>query len=179
VTARAVSTTSHPARSGAVTGGALRSAVAADAAGIHTLISRYQAAGRLLPRPEEEIARHADRFLVICDGEWIVGCAELAPLSPTVAEVRSLVVDEQARGMGFGGLLVNAIADEAQVAGFRTVCAFTHDAAYFVRLGFSLVPHAWLPEKIAHDCAGCNLFRACGQEAVRLELDERRRERSA
>jgi hypothetical protein len=32
------------------------------------------------------------------------------------------------------------------------------------------VPHTWVPEKIAHDCAGCPLFRACGQYAMLLEL---------
>jgi amino-acid N-acetyltransferase len=180
VTARAVLTTAFPGRPGVV-GGALRPATAEDARAIHALIAKYQAAGRLLPRPEEEIGRHADRFLVITDGpafgaagtETVMGCAELAPLSATVAEVRSLVVDEQARGLGFGRLLVDTIADEARLAGFRTVCAFTHDPAYFVRLGYSLVPHAWLPEKIAHDCAGCTLFRQCGQDAVRLQLAER------
>ena len=102
-----------------------------------------------------------------------MGCAELAPLSATVAEVRSLVVDEQARGLGFGRLLVDTIADEARLAGFVTVCAFSHDPAFFVRLGFSLVPHAWLPAKIAHDCSGCPLFRRCAQDAVRLQLAER------
>lgn len=173
MTARAVLTATSPNRPGATIGGALRPAVAADAAAIHALIARYQAAGRLLPRPEDEIARHADRFLVITDGATVIGCAELAPLSASVAEVRSLVVDEQARGLSFGRVLVDAITEEAHAAGFRSVCAFTHEPAYFVRLGFSLVPHAWLPEKIAHDCAGCTLFRACGQEAVRLQLDER------
>ena len=186
MTAHALLTTALPGRPG-VAGGALRPATAEDAPAIHALIAKYQAAGRLLPRPEEEIARHADRFLVITDGpavatfgrfgeagaETVMGCAELAPLSHTVAEVRSLVVDEQARGLGFGRLLVDTIADEARLAGFRTVCAFTHDPAYFVRLGYSLVPHAWLPAKIAHDCAGCALFRQCGQDAVRLQLAER------
>jgi len=156
-------------------GGALRPATPADAAAIHALITKYQDAGRLLPRTAEEIAQHADRFLVISDsgpgsGD-VLGCAELAPLSATVAEVRSLVVDESARGLGFGRLLIETLADEARLSGFRSICAFTHDASYFVRLGYSLVPHAWLPEKIAHDCAGCALFRACGQLAVRLELD--------
>jgi amino-acid N-acetyltransferase len=172
VTAHALLTTALPGRPG-VAGGALRPARAEDAPAIHALIAKYQAAGRLLPRPEEEIARHADRFLVITDGCDVMGCAELAPLSHTVAEVRSLVVDEQARGLGFGRLLVDTIADQARLAGFRTVCAFTHDPAYFVRLGYSLVPHAWLPDKIAHDCAGCTLFRQCGQDAVRLQLAER------
>jgi amino-acid N-acetyltransferase len=183
VTAHAVLTATVPGRPGAV-GSALRPATAEDAPAIHALIARYQAAGRLLPRSEDEIARHADRFLVVTTPAFagggrfgevpgdVMGCAELAPLSATVAEVRSLVVDEQARGLGFGRLLVDAIADEARHAGFRSVCAFTHDPAYFVRLGYSLVPHAWLPAKIAHDCAGCALFRQCGQDAVRLQLAE-------
>jgi amino-acid N-acetyltransferase len=172
MTARAVLTATLPGRPGIV-GGALRPATAEDAPAIHALIAKYQAAGRLLPRPEDEIARHADRFLVITDGQVVMGCAELAPLSATVAEVRSLVVDEQARGLGFGRLLVDTIADEARLAGFVTLCAFSHDPAFFVRLGYSLVPHAWLAAKIAHDCAGCTLFRRCGQEAVRLQLAER------
>lgn len=172
MTARAVLTATLPGRPGIV-GGALRPATAEDAPAIHALIAKYQSAGRLLPRPEDEISRHADRFLVITDGHTVMGCAELAPLSATVAEVRSLVVDEQARGLGFGRLLVDTIADEARLTGFVTVCAFSHDPAFFVRLGYSLVPHAWLPAKIAHDCAGCTLFRRCGQDAVRLQLAER------
>ena len=100
----------------------------------------------------------------------VLACAELAPLSAEVAEVRSLVVDEEARGLGFARVLIDTLGVEARMAGFRSLCAFTHEPAFFVRLGFSLVPHAWLPEKIAHDCAGCPLFRRCGQDAVRLEL---------
>jgi hypothetical protein len=37
-------------------------------------------------------------------------------------------------------------------------------------MGFSIVPHVWVPEKIAHDCTGCALFRRCGQYAVTLPL---------
>jgi amino-acid N-acetyltransferase len=174
MTARAVLTMTGPARPGLM-GGVLRAATAADAPAIHALIDRYQAAGRLLPRSVEEIARHADRFLVVQAEGAALGCAELAPLSASIAEVRSLVVDEAARGLGFGRQLVDTLADEAHLAGFRTICAFTHEPGYFVRLGYSLVPHAWLPQKIALDCAGCSLFRACGQDAVRLHLGERPR----
>ena len=39
-----------------------------------------------------------------------------------------------------------------------------------MRLGFSIVPHVWVPEKIAHDCTACSLFRRCGQYAVTLAL---------
>jgi len=51
------------------------------------------------------------------------------------------------------------------------LCAFAHDPAFFVRRGFSIVPHTWVPEKIAHDCIACPLFRNCGQFAVVLEVD--------
>ncbi len=32
------------------------------------------------------------------------------------------------------------------------------------------MPHVWVPEKIAHDCTACPLFRRCGQYAVTLAL---------
>jgi hypothetical protein len=37
-------------------------------------------------------------------------------------------------------------------------------------MGFTIVPHIWVPEKIAHDCTSCSLFRRCGQYAVTLPL---------
>jgi N-acetylglutamate synthase-like GNAT family acetyltransferase len=148
----------------------MRSATRADAPQIHALVLRHRESGHLLPRTEAEIAGRAERFLVIQDDGGIVGCAELAPLSAAVAEVRSLVLDEHLRGLGLGRLLVEQLTREARLGGFRTVCAFTHEPGYFARLGFSLVPHAWLPEKIAVDCAGCALFRRCGQSAMRLQL---------
>ncbi len=37
-------------------------------------------------------------------------------------------------------------------------------------MGFTIVPHIWVPEKIAHDCTSCSLFRRCGQHAVTLPL---------
>jgi amino-acid N-acetyltransferase len=150
----------------------LRSASYDDIAAIHALIARYQAPGRLLPRTEDEIGRHIDRFFVIVDGTAILACAELAPLSADVAEVRSLVVDETQRNVGLGRMLVEQLMREARLEGFASVCAFTHEPGYFARLGFSLVPHAWLPEKIGADCAGCALFRRCGQHAMRVRLGE-------
>lgn len=100
----------------------------------------------------------------------VIGCAELAPLSPAVAEVRSLVVDQPFRGRRIGAQLVAHVAAAGAAHGFATLCAFTHKPVHFVRLGFTIVPHVWVPEKIAHDCTGCALFRRCGQYAVTLPL---------
>ena len=148
----------------------LRTGVGADAAAIHGLITANLSVGHLLPRTFEDIESHVQRFVVaVLDGA-VIGCGELAPLSGEVAEVRSLVVDVAHRGQRTGVLLVNALADRARDLGYVTLCAFTHSPAHFIRLGFSIVPHVWVPEKIAHDCVGCSLFRHCGQYAVSLSL---------
>jgi amino-acid N-acetyltransferase len=150
----------------------LRAATAADAPELLELIAAHQDEGHLLPRTLGELTVHAPRFVVATRGSRIIGCAELAPLSHEVAEVRSLVVDQQVRGLGLGLRMVDELSNRARVEGFDRLCAFAHDAGFFVRLGFSIVPHTWVPEKIAHDCAGCSLFRSCGQHALILRLDE-------
>lgn len=147
-----------------------RQASAADAAAVHRLISDNLEVGHLLPRTLDDVVEHAARFLVAESEDRVIGCAELAPLSPRVAEVRSLVVDEQARGRHIGPRLVTELASRAAGRGFSTLCAFTHEPSHFVRLGFTIVPHVWVPEKIAHDCTTCPLFRRCGQYAVTLPL---------
>jgi amino-acid N-acetyltransferase len=148
----------------------IRAAAVEDVEAIHALIERHIADGRLLPRRREEIAAHISRFIVAVVGRRVVACADLAPLSGTVAEVRSLVVGDELRSRGIGRRLVDELARRAGASGFDTLCAFTHVAGYFVRMGFSIVPHTWLPEKIETDCRSCALFRTCGQYAVMLPL---------
>jgi amino-acid N-acetyltransferase len=149
----------------------LRAAVAADAPALLELIAAHLEEGRLLPRTLDELTVHAPRFVVAVIKDRIVGCAELAPLSQSVGEIRSLVVGRQARNSGIGHRMVEALAARARNDGFGRLCAFAHDPAFFVRRGFSIVPHTWVPEKIAHDCTTCPLFRNCGQFAIVLELD--------
>ena len=149
---------------------ALRVAVSADAQALHALIAAHLEEGRLLPRTLAELVDHAHRFVVAVQGEQIVGCAELAPLSAAVAEVRSLVVSAEARQSGLGQRMVDELGGRGRREGFTSLCAFAHDPRFFVRLGFSIVPHTWVPEKIAHDCHSCPLFRNCGQYAIVLDL---------
>jgi len=147
-----------------------RQATTSDASTIHSLISDNLEVGHLLPRTMDDVVAHAARFIV---AEWdgrVVACAELAPLSKTVAEVRSLVVAQRARGNQIGPRLVTELADAASARGFATLCAFSHQPSHFVKMGFTIVPHMWVPEKIAHDCTACPLFRRCGQYAVTLPL---------
>jgi amino-acid N-acetyltransferase len=153
----------------------LRSATSDEAGALHEIIASHAEEGHLLPRSLEELRVRATRFVVAVHRGHIVGCAELAPLSGAVAEVRSLVVHRDARALGIGRRIVDELQRRARIEGYERLCAFTHEPGYFVRMGFSIVPHVWVPEKIAHDCTSCPLFRRCGQHAVVLTLQEPRR----
>jgi amino-acid N-acetyltransferase len=149
----------------------LRTATAAQAAKLHALIGANREEGHLLPRTLSELTVHAERFVVAFRGRSLVGCAELAPLSPHVAEVRSLAVAASARAAGVGTLLVEELRARARRDGYEKLCAFTHAPGYFMRMGFSIVPHLWLTEKVFTDCVKCPQFRQCGQYAMVVPLE--------
>ena len=149
----------------------LRSADAADAKKLHAMITTNLEEGHLLPRTLSELTVRAGRFVVAIRGRKVIGCAELAPLSAHVAEVRSLAVDKSARGGRVGVMIVDELRRRARREGFEKLCAFTHAPSYFIHMGFSIVPHLWLTEKIYTDCVKCPHFRQCGQYAMVVPLD--------
>lgn len=148
----------------------LRTATVDDAPQINALINAHRDEGHLLPRQEDEIRSRASRFLVADAGGVVKACAELVPLSNRLAEVRSLVVSDDLRRHGVATQLVDELRERAHTQGFQSLLALAHDPRFFVRHGFSIVPHEWLPEKISRDCSGCALFRRCGQHAMLLSL---------
>ena len=137
-----------------------------QAAALHALITANLVEGHLLPRTLEEVSAHAGRFSIVMRGRKIVGCAELAPLSSQVAEVRSLAVDQKERGNGVGTMLVDDLRQRAYTEGFEKLSAFTHAPSYFSEKGFSIVPHVWVQEKIFTDCVKCEHYRRCSQYAM-------------
>jgi amino-acid N-acetyltransferase len=149
----------------------IRRAEPAHAPVLHALITANLEEGHLLPRTLDELKVHAGRFTIAIRGKRVVGCAELAPLSPHVAEVRSLAVDAKERQNGIGTMLVEDLRRRAHEHGFDKLSAFTHAPGYFSQMGFSIVPHLWIPEKVFSDCVKCPMFRRCGQYAMVAPLD--------
>src|SRR5882724_10252088 len=96
----------------------LRTAEGADAKKLYTLIQGNLEEGHLLPRTLDELTVHAGRFVVAVKARRIIGCAELAPLSPHVAEVRSLAVDASARGSRVGVAIVDELRLRARREGY-------------------------------------------------------------
>src|SRR5689334_6296897 len=149
----------------------LRTGDVSQARSLHRLIAANREEGHLLPRTLNELTAHAARFVVATRGRRIVGCADLAALSPQVAEVRSLAVTARERRSGIGTMIVDELRRRARREGFEKLCAFTHAPEYFIQMGFSIVPHSWLLEKVTTDCVHCPLFRTCGQYAMVVPLE--------
>ncbi len=148
----------------------VRPAAPDEAADLFRLITDNLETGHLLPRPLGEVVLHVPRFLVAAGPTGVVACAELARLGPRLAEVRSLVVAGSHRSLGVGTLLLNKVVEMARQHGYTKISAFAYNPRPFVRLGFSIVPHPWVPEKISTDCHRCEWFRRCAQYAVVLDL---------
>ena len=77
------------------------------------------------------------------DGEN-VGCVFLAKDSPTVARIRLLLVDPQARGLGLGARLVDECLHFARRAGYKKITLWTHSVLtaarhIYEKAGFKLM----------------------------------------
>lgn len=114
----------------------IRRATSADAGAISALIQQYVSSGTLLPRPPEFVAERAMDFLVAIAGDEVVGCVHLDEYSPSLGEVRSLVVAPDRQGHGIGASLVSGVEQLARVREFATLFAVSNNEAFFRSRGF-------------------------------------------
>jgi amino-acid N-acetyltransferase len=114
----------------------VRRARASDAPAISSLIQHHVASGTLLPRAPEFIAEHAIDFLVATIEDRVVGCVHLDEYSPSLAEVRSIVVDAPHQQRGVGISLVHAVEALARSREYRTVFAVSNNDSFFRSRGY-------------------------------------------
>lgn len=144
----------------------VRKAVMHDIPAILGLINGYAAGGIMLPRTEFELSEAIRDFTVVLCGEEFLGCGALHFYSPTIGEIRSLAVHDQAKTHGVGRKLVEALVAEAQEYELDAVFAFTYVAKFFSKVGFHVVERGVLPLKAWKDCVRCPKFQACDEIAV-------------
>jgi amino-acid N-acetyltransferase len=154
------------ARHGTDTPLTVRKAVMHDIPRILDLINGYAARGVMLPRTEFELSEAIRDFTVVLSGERLLGCGALHFYSPTLAEIRSLAVTEQAKTQGVGRRLVEALVQEAQDYELDAAFAFTYVTGFFQKVGFQIVERGILPLKAWKDCLRCSKFQACDEIAV-------------
>lgn len=117
--------------------GELRKATLHDVDGIKDLIDNNL--DKLLPRSREEIIELMDTWYVIEEEDGrLAGCACLEVYSPKIAEVRSLAVRSDARGLDYGSRLVNRCIEDAQARNIRQILVVTSTPEFFEKLHFGL-----------------------------------------
>lgn len=91
----------------------------------HQLVSLYE-------RVQEFVIAESKDGRILAAGALHVMWGDLA-------EVRSLVVDQSARGMGLGKAVVEALIERAYTLGIRRVFCLTFEVDFFVRCGFDII----------------------------------------
>ncbi|HET6248126.1 MAG TPA: N-acetyltransferase [Tepidisphaeraceae bacterium] len=150
----------------------IRPATIHDVPRIREIINSHAELGKMLFKSFAQLYESLRDFCVYeADGE-VVGCAALTIIWADLAEVRSLAVDEDSRGMGIGRKLVEWSIAEARRLGIARLMALTYEQAFFERLGFHIVPKESLPLKVWSDCVRCPKRDGCDEIAVLLELPD-------
>ncbi len=144
----------------------VRKAVMRDIAPILELINGYAAKGQMLPRTEFELSESIRDFTVVTGAGKLLGCGALHFYSPTLGEIRSLAVREEAKTHGAGRKVVEALVQEAIGYELDAVFAFTYVVEFFKKTGFQVVERGLLPLKAWKDCLRCAKFQACDEVAM-------------
>ena len=160
-----------PAR-GVPTLGEIRQPKVTEVIAIKALIDAAVKQGSVLPRELQEIYENVRDFMVYLDERGVGGCAALHIDTVELAEVRSLVVRDDLRGLGIGKQLVAAMVQEASQLGLRRVYALTRSPGFFLKSGFRTVDKSELPHKVFKDCLRCPLFPGCDEIAMVRDLGE-------
>ncbi len=152
----------------------LRKARITDVKGVHKLLMNTSADdGLVLPRSYNQLYSHLRDFFVIvddADDETVLACCALSICWDNLAEVRSLVVAREQRGLGLGRRLVEACVSDALTLGIYRVFALTNTQAFFQKMGFTEVSKDSLPQKVWSDCLNCPRFPDCDEVAMLMEL---------
>ena len=127
--------------------------------------------GKILYRSDDEIATNIRSYFIVKKENNVVGFTALHIHTPTLAEVRSLIVSEEMRGKGVGGHLVTLCIEEARKLGVERLFTLTYEQHFFEKIGFSEIPKESLPEhKIWADCVKCKHFPICDEVALIYDL---------
>ena len=115
-----------------------------------SLNNRFAASGLTLARTPEFAANHLGDYRVLRDATGgVVGCIALDEYSPSVAEVISLAVEQDAQGLGHGRALIAAAVELARTRGYLELFSVSYADELFLSSGFENVPLTTYPEKIS------------------------------
>ena len=151
----------------------IRKARVQDARNIFDLVNSLSGDGTLLRRSYAELCENIRDFTIAeklsedgqSDPEFL-GCGALHLYGPHLAEVRSIVMKPESKGLGAGGRILQHLVDEAEDHGVMSVCLFTRIPTFFEHFGFREAERNAMPDKIYKDCQTCPRLYACDEIAM-------------
>ncbi|RXK14133.1 GNAT family N-acetyltransferase [Halarcobacter mediterraneus] len=127
--------------------------------------------GNILLRTEDEMANTIRSYTLVEVDSKIAGFTALHIHSARLAEVRSLVVSKNYRGLKLGKKLVEACITEAKKLGLEQILSLTYEKGFFESCGFHEIAKEDIPEhKIWADCIRCKHFPICEEIAMVYDL---------
>jgi amino-acid N-acetyltransferase len=148
----------------------IRKARIADVPDIHALIMCFAEKQQMLPKSRAEIYENLRDFYVFEQDGGIAGCGALHIVWEDLAEIKSVAVSEEFKGLGIGRQIAEKCLAEMASLGIRRTFALTYNVDFFRKLGFKKISKKKLPQKVWSECVRCPQFPDCGEEALIYEL---------
>lgn len=131
------------------------------------LVAPEVESGIILDRTNDEVATNIRSYTLAMNDNQIIGFCALHIHSPSLAEIRSLIIKEEFRSKNVGTGLINKVLEEGVELGLQKVLSLTYKKEFFERLGFVEIPKESLPEhKIWADCIKCKHFPVCNEVSL-------------
>lgn len=131
------------------------------------LVYSEVASGVILERSSDEMATNIRSYTLAYADSILIGFCALHVHTSSLAEIRSLIVNEHFRGNQIGKNLINKCVDEAQALGLQKLLSLTYKQSFFENLGFVEIQKESLPEqKIWADCIKCKHFPICNEVSL-------------
>src|SRR5258708_266694 len=118
----------------------MRPATVHDVPRVQEIINSHAGLGKMLFKSLAQLYENLRDFAAIetptPEGPAIAGCVAMSIIWADLGEVRSLAVDEDFMGRGYGRKLVEWTVEEARRLQIRRLMSLTYEEAFFRKLGF-------------------------------------------
>ena len=91
-------------------------------------------------REKVEMYEQVQEMLVAVDADdRVVGCGALHVMWQDLAEIRSVVIDNNLQGKGIGHIIIEALVAKATELGIKRIFCLTFETEFFGRHGFEAI----------------------------------------
>jgi argininosuccinate lyase/amino-acid N-acetyltransferase len=150
----------------------VRRARMSDSTAIFELVNYWANKGEILPRSQDNIIHDIQNFVVASVGGKVVGCASLYIYEKCLAEIRSIVVEEDTHQQGQGVALVQYLLEFAHQMELKDIIVLTYIPTYFEKLGFGIIEKSSLADNIIEDSEPTELKDPNSEVAMKYTLGQ-------